>query len=85
MLSWWAAADMRGVVMQLAQSMVGKTLDRAIILPPMLGLSLHHAGRCSPVGQVQGGLQAGDAGADDEDVRFHVLVHHAPHRRRARR
>ncbi len=36
-LSWCAALDMRGVVMQEAQSMVGKTLERAIILPPMLG------------------------------------------------
>jgi len=37
MFSWCATADIFGVVMQLQQSSVGKTLLKAIILPPMLG------------------------------------------------
>jgi len=38
MFSWWAAAAIFGVQMQLAQSRVGKTFDRPIIFPPMLAL-----------------------------------------------
>ena len=39
MLGWCAAAAILGVVMQLEQSSVGKTLLRPIIAPPMLGVA----------------------------------------------
>ena len=35
-LGWWIEAAIFGVEMQLAQSSVGKTLDRRIIRPPTL-------------------------------------------------
>ena len=54
MLGWWATADILGVVMQLEQSRVGKTLLRPIICSADARVSLDDADREALVGQVEG-------------------------------
>ena len=44
--SWWAAEDIFGVVIQLEQSIVGKTFESAIMCPPMLASRSTSSTRC---------------------------------------
>jgi len=52
--------------MQAEQSSVGKVLSNWAMCPPMLGAALDEVHRVAGVGQLQRGLQAGDAAADDQ-------------------
>ena len=55
-----------GVRMQAAQSSVGKVLSNMAMWPPMLRLAFDQDHLLAGVGQRQGGLDAGDAAADDQ-------------------
>ena len=66
MLGWCAAADIFGVVMQLAQSSVGKTLLSADHVAADAGLRSTDQHLQSLVGQIERRLQAGDAAADHQ-------------------
>ena len=59
---------MFGVVMQLQQSSVGKTLLSVIILPPMLASFSTKRHLVALVGQVERRLHAGDPAAHNQRV-----------------
>ena len=63
-----------GDSMHIEQSLVGKVLSSCAILPPMVGRLLHQVDLEAGGGQVERGLDAADAAADDHHVAAQVVV-----------
>ena len=66
MIFGWSLTEVIfGVRMQAAQSSVGKVLSNMAMCPPIDGFALDEDHLLAGVGQGQGGLDPGDAAADD--------------------
>ena len=57
----WPTDTILGVPMQAAQSRVGKVLSYWSMCPPTVGCRLHQVGLEAGLGDIEGGLHAGDA------------------------
>ena len=65
MLRWRPVSTSLGLMVHMAQSLVGKVLSSWAMCPPMADLAFDQVDLEAGLGQVERGLHAGDAAADD--------------------